>query len=37
MKELFGIPLGEDEEICTETLHELGCGCDECEERDNHG
>lgn len=31
MKELFGIPLSEDEEICEETLHEFGCGCEECE------
>lgn len=31
MKEIFGIPMGEDEEVCEDTLHELGCGCEECE------
>lgn len=30
MKEIFGIPLSDDEEIGKETLHELGCGCPEC-------
>ncbi len=30
MKKIFGVELSEDEEICEETLHELGCGCPEC-------
>lgn len=29
-KKLFGVELGDDEEICEDTLHELGCGCPEC-------
>lgn len=30
MKKLFDIELSEEEEICEETLHELGCGCPDC-------
>lgn len=29
MKNIFGIPISDDEEICEETLHEFGCGCSE--------
>ena len=29
-KNLFGVPLSDDEEICEDTEHELGCGCPEC-------
>lgn len=30
MKKIFGVPLSDGEEICEDTLHELGCGCPEC-------
>ena len=34
MKNIFGIPISTDEEICEETLHEFGCGCPECTGHD---
>ena len=37
MKKIFGVPLSDGEEICEDTLHELGCGCPECTGHDSEG
>lgn len=34
MKKIFDVPLSDGEEICEDTLHELGCGCPECSGHD---
>ena len=34
MKNIFNIPLSDEEEICEETLHEFDCGCPECTGHD---
>jgi len=34
MKKIFDVLLSDGEEICEDTLHELGCGCPECSGHD---